>query len=230
MHIFCGAQQRTFPSVDGLCGSGLGRQGLPTRSVLVNLACKSSTLRFRILMQVFVITRHGFRSLLGLAVILTACKRGFRDVDEQKVAIAIRAAVAEAVPLIHLRAHTQAPFGLAMTEAAVMLLLYFVAVPGALVVRRPLLAFHYAFARSLEDVVALSLLRAAAVTFAYWSGAGAKRHRCAPCTLITTIPATRLNRLFTARLCRRVAAVPRGSARCHGMLRICAWATPLQKF
>lgn len=62
-----------------------------------------------------------------------------------------------------------------------MLLLYFVAVPGALVVRRPLLAFHYAFARSLEDVVALSLLRAAAVTLAYWSGAGAKRHKCVPC-------------------------------------------------
>mmetsp|Transcript_535 Transcript_535/g.1611 ORF Transcript_535/g.1611 Transcript_535/m.1611 type:complete len:721 (+) Transcript_535:147-2309(+) len=70
-----------------------------------------------------------------------------------------------------------APFGLAMTEAAVMLLMYFVAVPGALVVRRPLPGFRYAFARSLEDVVALSLLRAGAVTLAYWSGAGAKRHK-----------------------------------------------------
>lgn len=59
-----------------------------------------------------------------------------------------------------------------------MLLMYFVAVPGALVVRRPLPGFRYAFARSLEDVVALSLLRAGAVTLAYWSGAGAKRHKC----------------------------------------------------
>lgn len=58
-----------------------------------------------------------------------------------------------------------------------MLLLYLCTVPGALIVRASLLHFHYDFSRSLEDVVAVSLLRAAAVSIAYCSGAGAHQHR-----------------------------------------------------
>lgn len=58
-----------------------------------------------------------------------------------------------------------------------MLLLYFVAVPSALLVRQSLTAYRYGFARSLEDAVALSLARGLAVTVAYFTGAGAKHHR-----------------------------------------------------
>ena len=58
-----------------------------------------------------------------------------------------------------------------------MLLLYFAAVPSALLVRQSVSGWHYAFDRSLEDVVALSLARGLAVTVAYFSGAGAKHHR-----------------------------------------------------
>lgn len=58
-----------------------------------------------------------------------------------------------------------------------MLLLYLGTVPGALVVQAPLKRFNYAFSRSLEDVVAFSLLRAAAVSTVYCCGAGAHRHR-----------------------------------------------------
>lgn len=105
-----------------------------------------------------------------------------------------------------------------------MLLLYFVAVPGALVVRRPLLAFHYAFARSLEDVVALSLLRAAAVTLAYWSGAGAKRHKCVPCIF----PPIRVS-LDQAHYRNTASKSDSHTARFSGMLRITAWATHLQQ-
>ncbi len=75
----------------------------------------------------------------------------------------------------------QAPWGLAVTEVTTLLLLYFVAVPSAVIVRQPLARYHYAFDRSLEDVVALSLARGLAVTIAYFSGAGAKHHRCAAC-------------------------------------------------
>lgn len=71
----------------------------------------------------------------------------------------------------------QAPWGLAMAEVAAMLLLYFVAVPSALLVRRSVTAYSYGFDRSLEDVVALSLARGLAVTVAYFTGAGAKHHK-----------------------------------------------------
>jgi len=79
----------------------------------------------------------------------------------------------------HLLLRPQAPWGLATAEVASMLLLYFVVVPGALLVRRPADGWRYAFDRSLEDVVALSLARGLAVTVSYFSGAGAKHHRWA---------------------------------------------------
>jgi hypothetical protein len=72
---------------------------------------------------------------------------------------------------------TQAPWGLAMAEVAAMLLLYFIAVPNALLVRQRLSRYSYGFDHSLEDVVFLSLARGAAVTAAYFTGAGAKHHR-----------------------------------------------------
>lgn len=58
-----------------------------------------------------------------------------------------------------------------------MLLLYFIAVPNALLVRQRLSRYSYGFDHSLEDVVFLSLARGAAVTVAYFTGAGAKHHR-----------------------------------------------------
>lgn len=75
------------------------------------------------------------------------------------------------------RRSPQAPWGLATAEVAAMLLLYFVAVPSALLVRRSVTAYSYGFNRCLEDVVALSLARGLAVTVAYFTGAGAKHHR-----------------------------------------------------
>jgi hypothetical protein len=71
----------------------------------------------------------------------------------------------------------QAPWGLAVAEVTAMLLLYFVAVPSALLVRQRLSTYRYGFDHSLEDVVVLSLARGLAVTIAYFTGAGAKHHR-----------------------------------------------------
>jgi hypothetical protein len=58
-----------------------------------------------------------------------------------------------------------------------MLLLYFVMVPDAVVVRKPRSALHYSFEGSLEDVLLFSLARDLAVILAYAFGAGAKYHR-----------------------------------------------------
>lgn len=60
-----------------------------------------------------------------------------------------------------------------------MTLLYFGVVPGALLVRRPLLGFHYSFRESLEDLLLLTYLRGFVVVTAYTFGAGAKHHRWA---------------------------------------------------
>ena len=61
----------------------------------------------------------------------------------------------------------QAPWGLACLEAASALLTYMTLVPCAIPVRCGLQQFHYALGHSMEDVVLLSLLRAAAIVVAY---------------------------------------------------------------
>ena len=58
-----------------------------------------------------------------------------------------------------------------------MLLLYFVMVPDAVILRKPQSALHYSFKESLEDVLLFSLARDMAVILAYAFGAGAKYHR-----------------------------------------------------
>ncbi len=73
----------------------------------------------------------------------------------------------------------QAPWALAVVEAILMSLLYFVMVPDAIVIRKPWFALHYAFKHSLEDVLLFSLARDLAVILAYACGAGAKYHRWA---------------------------------------------------
>ena len=73
----------------------------------------------------------------------------------------------------------QAPWALAVIEALIMLLLYFIMVPDAVVVRKPLLALNYSFKDSLEDVLMFSLARDLAVVLAYAFGAGAHYHRWA---------------------------------------------------
>jgi len=67
---------------------------------------------------------------------------------------------------------------MAATEAATMLALYALLDPDALLLRRAGLRFR--FRSSLEDVVAFSLLRAAAVLLAYGFGAGRRYQRRAP--------------------------------------------------
>ncbi len=67
---------------------------------------------------------------------------------------------------------------MAATEAATMLALYALLDPDALLLRRRGLQFR--FRSSLEDVVAFSLLRAAAVLLAYGFGAGRRYQRRAP--------------------------------------------------
>ena len=61
----------------------------------------------------------------------------------------------------------QAPWGLALLEAGSALLIYMLLVPCAIPLRCGLQQFHYALGHSLEDVVLLALLRAAAVVSAY---------------------------------------------------------------
>ena len=65
----------------------------------------------------------------------------------------------------------QAPWALAVFEAALMLLLYFTIVSDAIIVRKPILAVHYSFKHSLEDVLLFSVARDVAVILAYclWS-------------------------------------------------------------
>ena len=61
----------------------------------------------------------------------------------------------------------QAPWGLACLEAGSALLTYMLLVPCAIPVRCGLQQFHYALGHSMEDVVLLSLLRAAAIVVVY---------------------------------------------------------------
>ncbi|KAL3157447.1 hypothetical protein ABBQ32_011918 [Trebouxia sp. C0010 RCD-2024] len=63
-----------------------------------------------------------------------------------------------------------APWALACLEAVSALLTYMLLVPCAIPVRCGLQQFHYALSHSLEDVVLLSLLRAAAIVIAYLCG------------------------------------------------------------
>ena len=63
----------------------------------------------------------------------------------------------------------QAPWVLASVEAGLMLLLYLVLTP-----HRPK---QYRLTSSLDDIVAFSLLRAAAVALAYLFGAGRLYHK-----------------------------------------------------
>ena len=87
----------------------------------------------------------------------------FRSVDAYKYALLVR----------------QAPWALAVFEALIMLLLYFVMVQDAILVRKPRLALHYSFKDSLEDVLMFSVARDLAVVLAYAFGAGAHYHRWA---------------------------------------------------
>jgi len=73
----------------------------------------------------------------------------------------------------------QAPWALAVVEAILMSLSYFVMVPDALLVRKPWFALHYSFKHSVEDVLLFSLARDLAVILAYACGAGANYHRWA---------------------------------------------------
>ena len=66
--------------------------------------------------------------------------------------------------------YLQAPWGLAVLEAGSALLTYTLLVPCALPLRCGLHQFHYALGHSLEDVVLLSLLRAAAILVSYLCG------------------------------------------------------------
>ena len=68
-----------------------------------------------------------------------------------------------------------------------MTLLYFGVVRGALLVRRPLMGFHYSFRDSLEDLLLLTYLRGCVVLAAYTFGAGAKHHRWAFTLLSTSL-------------------------------------------
>ncbi|KAK9811616.1 hypothetical protein WJX72_007022 [[Myrmecia] bisecta] len=70
-----------------------------------------------------------------------------------------------------------APWGFAACEVAVMLLLYSLLIPNALPVRRHISHYRYHFRRSLEDVVAFSILRFLAVVLAYVFGTGRNYHR-----------------------------------------------------
>lgn len=70
---------------------------------------------------------------------------------------------------------SQAACGMAATEAATMVTLYALLDPNALVLRAR--GLRYRFRSSLEDVVALSLARCAAVLLAYGFGAGRKYQR-----------------------------------------------------
>lgn len=70
----------------------------------------------------------------------------------------------------------QAACGMAATEAATMVTLYVLLDPNALLLRAR--GLRYSFRASLEDVVAFSLARAAAVLLAYGFGAGRKYQRC----------------------------------------------------
>ena len=58
-----------------------------------------------------------------------------------------------------------------------MTVLYLGVVPGALVIRRPLLGFQFSFLSSLEDLLLLSYLRGLVVVSANSFSAGAKHHR-----------------------------------------------------
>jgi len=64
----------------------------------------------------------------------------------------------------------QAPWGLALLEASSALVTYTLLVPCALPFRCGPHQFHYALGHSLEDVVLLSLLRAAAIIVSYLCG------------------------------------------------------------
>lgn len=64
----------------------------------------------------------------------------------------------------------QAPWALACLEAVSALMTYMLLVPCAIPVRCGLQQFHYALSHSLEDVVLLALLRAAAIVLAYVCG------------------------------------------------------------
>lgn len=66
--------------------------------------------------------------------------------------------------------YAQAPWGLALLEAGSALLTYMLLVPCAIPLRCKYQQFHYALGHSLEDVVLLSVLRAAAVVVAYLCG------------------------------------------------------------
>ena len=63
-----------------------------------------------------------------------------------------------------------------MFEAVLMLLLYFVMDPDAVIAHMRRVAWHYSFHHSLEDVLMFSLARDLAVILAYALG-GAKYHR-----------------------------------------------------
>ena len=80
---------------------------------------------------------------------------------------------------MHTLPTAQAPWALAVVEATLMSLLYFLMVPDAVLVRKPWFALHYSFKHSLEDVLLFSLARDLAVILAYACGAGAKYHRWA---------------------------------------------------
>lgn len=64
-----------------------------------------------------------------------------------------------------------------MAEAVTVLLIYFLAVPDALITHKPLSSYHYEFDASCEDIVALSLLRSAVVLVAYLLGSGPQYQR-----------------------------------------------------
>ena len=76
---------------------------------------------------------------------------------------------------LRLPAPAQAPPALAAAEAVAVALIYLLAIPNAFPTRTGVL--RYTFHGSAEDVVALSLLRCAAVTIAYSLGAGPRLQR-----------------------------------------------------
>ena len=67
-----------------------------------------------------------------------------------------------------------------MLEAGSALLTYMLLVPCAIPVRCGHQQFHYALGHSLEDVVLLSVLRAAAVVVAYLCGSARSCKQCVP--------------------------------------------------
>lgn len=64
---------------------------------------------------------------------------------------------------------TASPWVLSLAEALAMLLIYFLAVPDALLVRCHLKDFHYVFGRSTEDLLALALVRGFTIVAAHWA-------------------------------------------------------------